>query len=358
MPERSTREPLLDDDPAIESVTMRDLAGLANAIEQQAVRRYAELADTMDRRGEAATAAALRVMLGQEREHVESIARWAEAMGVSVPPAEGFVLRLPRKLAAAWDETTDSALLTPYRAFALAVDNEERAFAFYSYLAARAADARVAAEAEKLGAEELRHAAVLRQFRRRAWREDRRPMRLPDLTVSSSKALQEVLDEREAAIRSRHLELAARLRALGDDESAALLEQTARAAPAAPAPGRAADVARKRIDAADDHVSRGRESIAEGGEDARALLAAWADAGPADAAAPETPAHLLIEAQKPLEALSETLEAIMRTTEGAIFEQAASAMNDVIARLARISLQAAQRLDDRAPGTSGAARAR
>ena len=46
----------------------------------------------------------------------------------------------------------------------------ERAFAFYAYLAAAADDATIAREAEALAREELRHAALLRTWRRAAWR--------------------------------------------------------------------------------------------------------------------------------------------------------------------------------------------
>ncbi len=337
MPERNLHQPRLQHDPEIESVSMRELVGMANALEEQAVHRYGELIEHMEQRGEIATAAAFRVLREHASEHAETVRRWAAQLGQPVGAVASFAARLPPSLSTAWDEALGSALLTPYRAFALAVDNRERGFAFYSYLAARAADPRVRDEAERLGTEQLRRAGVLRRFRRRAWHEERRPVRLPDLTVSSPKALEEVLAQHETAIASRHRALAARLRAIGDPESAALLEAMLPSAPGSAAPS--AD----RAD--DDVVARGRVSIAEGGQDARALLAGWAQGHAAGAAAAtaDQPAHLLVEAQKPLEAFSETLEAIMRTSDGALFERAAAAMSDVIARLARISLQAARR---------------
>ena len=199
MPERSLHQPRLQHDPQIESVNMRDLVGMASAIEEQAVHRYGELIEHMKQRGEVATAAAFEVLLEHAREHAGAVQQRAAQLGQAIGPAEAYAARLPPSLSTSWDESIDSALLTPYRAFALAVDNRERGFAFYSYLAARAADPRVRDEAERLGTEQLRRAGVLRRFRRRAWHEERRPVRLPDLTVSSPKALEEVLAQHETA---------------------------------------------------------------------------------------------------------------------------------------------------------------
>jgi hypothetical protein len=56
----------------------------------------------------------------------------------------------------------------------------------------------------------------------------------------------------------------------------------------------------------------------------------------------DDPVHLLMAAQEPLEALSETLEDVMRTLEGELFAQAEQALAGVVARLARIGLRTAQ----------------
>ena len=64
----------------------------------------------------------------------------------------------------------DAAPLSPYQALAVAVRNEERAFSFYTYLAALAdGDVQVRRRAESLAREELKHVAQLRRFRRRAY---------------------------------------------------------------------------------------------------------------------------------------------------------------------------------------------
>jgi rubrerythrin len=296
-------------DPGIESVSMPMLVGIASSIERESIERYASLAETMQRRGEPATAAAFRVMLDEERHHVDEVARWAARLGEPIPEPGQFAWQLPPDLAGSWDEIAGSALLTPYRAFAIAVDNEKRAFALYSYLAARATDPRVRAEAERLGIEELRHAAVMRRWRREAWHRERRARRdeTPriEATAASVDALNALLARHEAIIARCHRAIAARLRALGDGDSARLLETML-------------------------ETSSRRAASAEG-----------AGAG---AAVPDTddPVHLMVAAQKPLEALSEALEIVMRTTEGVLFDRAQAALVDVVTRLARIAMQTAR----------------
>lgn len=283
-------------------LTLAAVFDIAAAIERESVRRYETLAAIMERRGEAATAQAFRVMLAEERKHVATVERWADALCPQRPGDARFEWRLPADLWDSWDEAAASARLTPYRAFAIAVDNEQRAFALYSYLAANATDPKVAAAAEKLALEELGHAALMRRWRREAWHRDRReaPQELP--AVTSTQALQALLAQREALIAARHRAVAERLRAAGDADSAAMLEQVLQAA--APQP-----------------------------EAAAAALALDGD-----------PVHLLIAAQQPLEELADTLEALLHTLDGDLFEQAQRAYSDVIVRLSRIATRAAQRM--------------
>lgn len=340
MSDRLMRQPLLDADPEIESVDRRQLHRLVAGIEQQATERYERLAATMARRGETGTAAALRLLLEQQHERMRAVQHWTEQAGMDADEANGAELEVPARLEGHWDEFGRSALLSPYRVFALAVESARRAFAFYSYLSARVQDPALQSEIETLAAAQLRHAASLRQLRRRAWRAERRPMRLPDLTVASHRALDEVLTQHEAAIAKRLGALADQLRRLGDEDSAELLKQATR-----PEPIRTGMAPAEPND--EDHVVRGHDAIAAGGEDARALLAAWVGDSPQDVADDAaTPGQLLVRAQKPLEAFSETLESILRTSEGPLFEQAADAMGDVTTRLELISRQAERRLQD------------
>src|SRR3546814_4038197 len=84
----------------------------------------------------------------EEDAHVAGVESWARRLDQPVPGDDRFRWRLPADLAATWDEVSGSALLTPFRAYAIAVDNEQRAFAFYAYLSASAEDPAIAREAE------------------------------------------------------------------------------------------------------------------------------------------------------------------------------------------------------------------
>lgn len=120
------REPPFEHSPDARPRTLAELVGIANAIEQESVRRYALLVQNMTLRGEVATAAALRVMLDEERKHLDAVAHWAASIGQSLPSGDKFKRSVPADLWKAWDEAAGSAQLTPYRAFAIAADSEQR----------------------------------------------------------------------------------------------------------------------------------------------------------------------------------------------------------------------------------------
>lgn len=299
------REPPFEHSPDARPVTLARLVGIANAIEQESVRRYALLAESMDLRGEAATAAALRVMLDEERTHVDAVARWAASLGQPLPDVEDFKSSVPADLWKAWDEAAGSARLTPYRAFAIAADSEQKAFALYSYLATEAVDPQVRAQAEQLAIEELRHASLMRRFRRQAWHRERREIEDAPATVTTVDMLHALLGRHEADIRARHRAIAERLRALGDEASASVLERLGKS-PSWPPAAR---------------PSHAEPPVPEGNA-----------------------VSLLVAAQDPLEAFSETLEHVLRTTEGELFAQAEKALANVVTRIAQLSLHTAHRL--------------
>lgn len=223
------RPALLSEAPQASAPDMRDLIGIAAAIEAEAVRRYAELAQEMARRGEHETAATFRQMVAIEARHVEAVDHWAESLNEPVPPPQEFVWRLPREIAASWDEVRNSSLLSPYRALAIAVTNEERAFALYAYVAAHAADRRVAGEAEAMAREELAHAAELRVLRRQAYRREHGAGLHAHVGPVESVAVFRVLEQRlTQAAADAHEGLARALDSAGDAASAALVEAMAR----------------------------------------------------------------------------------------------------------------------------------
>lgn len=305
----------LQADPQTGPVDMPTLVGIAAAIEQESALRYAELAELMAERGATLTAAAFRAMHQEELRHVDAVQRWAATVAEPVPSPAGFTWRLPSELASSWDEVANSALLTPFRAFAIAVCNEQRAFAFYSYLAAHAVDDQVRREAEKLAAEELVHAATVRRWRRLAWhRERRETMADAHAPVRDVADLHRLLAQARAGMAACHRAVAARLREIGDADGARFLEG----------------------------LGARFDSIAGGAAAGAAEPAPWAS--PSDAelesiAAATSPLPLMVIAQRPLERLAERLEAILEASEGALFEATVAAIDATVAILSRIALR-------------------
>mgnify|MGYP001198496656 CR=1 FL=1 len=218
------KHPLLSEEPVAGIHTLAELVGLANAIEQEAVARYGFLAEVMEKRGDHETAATFRSMRDLEGEHVLRVEHWASRLGQPIPPVRDFLWLLPHDIATSWDEVQNSALLTSYRALAIAVANEERAFAHYAYIAAQATDPEVARQAEMMAGEELAHAAELRVLRRVAYRRAHPGGgREAALHVESLAEFQELEQRLEAETLSTHLAIVALLERSGDAASTRLL---------------------------------------------------------------------------------------------------------------------------------------
>ncbi|WP_114861190.1 ferritin-like domain-containing protein [Azospirillum brasilense] len=219
--------PLLRHEPQGGVRSLDELLGIALALEQEAVRRYTQLAALMDRRGETDTATTFRALIAEEQEHVQAVDGWAHRLGRPTPDAPAFLWRLPPELAASWEELTERTRLTPYQALSLAVINEQRAFAFYSYIAAGAPDEPVRTHAEALAREELRHAALLRRERRKAYRRERGRAEHKPTRADTPAELERLAVALLSATAAEHGALAARLLALGDGDGAALLARIA-----------------------------------------------------------------------------------------------------------------------------------
>ncbi|HEY6924238.1 MAG TPA: ferritin family protein [Steroidobacteraceae bacterium] len=144
-----------------------ELLSLARVLEQEAAHRYAELGARMRLRGEERLAALFDFLASIEEKHAAAVAQRAEQTLGAMPLTDVAAQQVPENFDA---EAGESSLLTPYRALAIAVRNETRAFAFYSYLAATAPNDSIREIAEALAKEELGHADLLRRERRKAYR--------------------------------------------------------------------------------------------------------------------------------------------------------------------------------------------
>ena len=157
--------------PKVHSVA--ELSALAILLEQRAAQRFRLMAEAMAARGRDDLKDLFDRLAREEDRHEEAIrgaapglddrlikAHWPAELGEPPRPPD------PRQLASA----------SVYQCLAEAVRNEDKAFRFFSYLAANAEDPALAARAEALAKEELAHAALLRRARRAAYHRETPPV--------------------------------------------------------------------------------------------------------------------------------------------------------------------------------------
>lgn len=151
--------------------SLDDLLALAAAMEQEAIDGYLALGLRMTEMGHPELAAVFDALVAEERAHLSKVAEWEKALGGKTratpaqPPEELFDDEAAGKVA--------PEMLSAYRAFAIAVRNEERAFVFWSYVSAHARLKDIKDAAERMAREELGHVATLRRERRRAFHQER-----------------------------------------------------------------------------------------------------------------------------------------------------------------------------------------
>ncbi|MBP1097662.1 rubrerythrin [Bradyrhizobium japonicum] len=167
------RTSLLMSEPAGTLESLDELFALANAMEEEAAKRYSALAEEMRRQNKGALAEVFAHLAAAEREHVDSVARWSQSRRGKAPDPALVRWEAPETFdAETAREIETSRLTTPYRALAMAVRNEERAFAFWSYVAAYSRDLEIKQAAEAMAREELGHISTLRKERRRAYHKE------------------------------------------------------------------------------------------------------------------------------------------------------------------------------------------
>ncbi len=217
---------ILKDEPHQRIASADELLAIAQAMEIEAGRRYRELAAHMQKRGEEQLARLFAFLAELEDKHAQAVEQRAQAVTGRRPDPESVRWQLPENFD---DEDARSNLLTPFRALAIAVRNEERAFAFFAYLAANATDERLRKMAEECASDELEHAALLRRERRRAWRSEggRHPRRATAEEIRSAEELWAWVAAMERCAADGHSALSATLAAGGERASARLFAQAA-----------------------------------------------------------------------------------------------------------------------------------
>lgn len=163
----------LQAEPFVAIRSLEELFAVAAAMEREAIEGYSELARRMYDEDKPALAEVFEQLVAEETLHLGNVDHWSKRMTGKAPDAS----KLRGDLDATFDDegagTVAPELMNAYRAFSMAVRNEERAFAFWTYVAAQSASDELRRAAEQMAREELDHVARLRRERRRAFHEDR-----------------------------------------------------------------------------------------------------------------------------------------------------------------------------------------
>jgi rubrerythrin len=201
-----------------------ELFAMAHAMEHEAGRRYDDLAARMRRGGQQGLAELFSFLAGIERKHAARIQD--QSLRITGHAAADVPMRweVPENFD---EEAASSQLLTPYLALAIAVRNEERAFAFYCYVAAETRDHDIRVLAEEFAKDELDHATLLRRERRRAYREsDRGPASRPEIPDTVDDLLAHSL-RLEATAAMQHHDISQSELTSGKSEAARIFSEAA-----------------------------------------------------------------------------------------------------------------------------------
>lgn len=164
---------LLKAEPQGAVKSLEELFAIAYAMEQDAAERYAAIAGRMRAEGQPSLAEVFERLAAEEKHHLDSIVDWSMREKGRAPEAAQLHWTPFQTFDDEDTSVTDPQLLTAYRVLSMAVRNEERAFAFWSYMAAHAPSPDIGRAAERLAHEELEHVATLRRERRRAYHAQR-----------------------------------------------------------------------------------------------------------------------------------------------------------------------------------------
>ncbi len=163
----------LEAEPFVKIRSMEELFAVAAAMESEAIAGYSELARRMHDEDKPELAEVFERLVAEETGHLGNVAHWSEKMTGKAPDLSA----LPGLPDATFDDEGAAAiapeLLSAYRALSMAVRNEERAFAFWTYVAAGSTSSELQRAAEQMAREELDHIARLRRERRHAFHQAR-----------------------------------------------------------------------------------------------------------------------------------------------------------------------------------------
>jgi rubrerythrin len=140
-----------------------ELYAHAIAFEREAAERYSELAERMADLGNTAVAELFDRLAGFEAEHLETLLRRTDGVGLPIPAAGQY-----KWLDAGAPETAARELIfrlmTPRHALEIALAAEKRAQAFFEHALLTAGDPALRALAKEMAAEEQEHVKLVEQL--------------------------------------------------------------------------------------------------------------------------------------------------------------------------------------------------
>ncbi|MGO4623106.1 ferritin family protein [Ensifer sp. 2YAB10] len=165
--------PKLTEEPPVVD-TMEGLMQTAARMEREAIEGYEALRDRMSAEGRPELVAVFERLIAEEKSHLSQVADWSRATGLDAAGTVTGAPSVPDLFDAEGADLIPAEALSAYRAFSIAVRNEERAFEFWSYVAGRAPSPEIRRAAERMAGEELGHIATLRRERRSAFHHARK----------------------------------------------------------------------------------------------------------------------------------------------------------------------------------------
>jgi rubrerythrin len=161
---------LLRSEPPAPVRSLDELLAIAYALEHEAAEHYTAFALRARQEDLDDLAALFETLAAEERHHETYVQAWSQQQCGKAPDAAAIRWELPETFdLAGGTELASSRMATTYRILAIAVQNEDRAFALWSYIAAHADAGGIREAAESMARQELQHAWELRRARRRAY---------------------------------------------------------------------------------------------------------------------------------------------------------------------------------------------
>jgi len=159
---------LLNREPLAAVASMEELLAIAYAMGQEKITGYSKLAEKMRQEHTLELAVVFDRLVDEQTRNLGSVVRWSEKVSGKHPDLSNLRWK-PENFDDEGAATMAPELLSAYRAFSMAVRNEERAFLIWTYVAAHAERDELRKMAEQMAREQLEHLATLRRERRHAY---------------------------------------------------------------------------------------------------------------------------------------------------------------------------------------------